>query len=80
MKKVVFFLISFIILFVALQLVSGLILTAIYIPDMENVWVINTGLANEVVIVKGSILPTLLVAILAAAIAYFVPKAFKKSA
>ncbi len=79
MKKVIIFLISFIFLFVSLQLVSGLLLTAAYVPDLENGWVMNTGLANEVVIGKGSVLPTLAVAILAAAMAYFVPKAFKKS-
>lgn len=78
MKKYIIFAISFILLFSLFQVLSGLVLTLTYTPDMEEAWNMSAGLPQESVI-KGSSSPfflTLLLAFLSATIAYVIPKKF----
>jgi len=59
-------------------MVSGLILTFIYQPDVEEAWNMSVGLSSEVTMYENTAIPTIIFAVLAAAIAYFVPKALRK--
>lgn len=71
MKRYIIFSISFITLFVLFQMVSGYILTLWYTPDMTNAWKQVGHLSSNVVIEGKSTLLSLLLAFLAATIAYF---------
>ena len=75
MKKYINFSISFIIAFILLEVVYGLFLTLTYTPDITETWNMGTTLSQETVIVGShkSILPTIFIAFLSAAIAYFIP-------
>jgi len=74
MKRFILFLSSFIFLFVVFQMLSGLILTSLYLPNIEEAWEMSAGLSSEVTMVGTSSIPTIIGAVLAATIAYFVPK------
>lgn len=74
MKKYMIFAISFILLFSLCQILSGMILTFAYTPDIEEAWNSSASLSQETVI-KGSVSPfwpMLLLAFLSASIAYFI--------
>jgi quinol-cytochrome oxidoreductase complex cytochrome b subunit len=80
-KRFIIFSISFILLFSLFQILSGMLLTLMYTPDMEEAWNFSGNLSQEVVI-QSSHSPfslTLFIAFLAASIAYFIPKKFKNS-
>lgn len=65
MKKYVVFITSFVLLYIAFQIISGWLLTAFYTPDLSSM---NNNLSQEVVFGQTSITPfliTLLVATLA---------------
>nr|WP_285890723.1 hypothetical protein [Mesobacillus maritimus] len=65
MKKYVVFILSFVLLYTVFQILSGLLLTALYTPDLSS---INNNTSQEVVFGQTSIIPfsgTLLVATLA---------------
>lgn len=66
LKKYLVFLISFVMIYMVFQIVSGLILTASYIPDFSS---IEGNLSKEVVFGMTSI-PLLLI-LLIATLAYF---------
>ncbi len=66
LKNFSVFIISFVILFIVFQIVSGLVLTAIYTPNFNSV---ATELSREVSF--GSALNPLLLAILTATVAYY---------
>lgn len=75
LKKYFLFAISFLIMFSILQILSGVLLTATYIPDTTTLWNQSAQLTDEVVI-YGTFNPfliTLLTAFLSATIAYFIP-------
>ncbi|MBU5465692.1 hypothetical protein KQI49_02475 [Virgibacillus sp. MSJ-26] len=74
MKRFILFLSSFIFLFVVFQMLSGLILTSLYLPNIEEAWEMSAELSSEVTMVGTSSIPTIIGAVLAATIAYFVPK------
>jgi len=65
LKKYVVFLLSFVLLYIVFQILSGLLLTALYTPNFST---INNNVSQEVVFGQNSIIPflgTLLVATLA---------------
>ncbi|GAA0303219.1 hypothetical protein GGQ92_002998 [Gracilibacillus halotolerans] len=74
MKKVALFSVSFILVFILLQLLSGLFFTLTYTPDLTGI--MSAGYAQETTIItrQQSIMPSLLMAVLAAPIAYFIMK------
>lgn len=76
MKKYIIFAISFILLFVLFQILSGLVLTYAYTPDIEEAWKMSADAPQETIIRSSgsSFLLTLLIAFVAATIAYFIPK------
>ncbi|SFD68083.1 hypothetical protein SAMN05216238_103127 [Lentibacillus persicus] len=77
MKKYIIFATAFILLFVLFQVLSGLVLTYVYTPDIEAAWVKSAGAPQETVIRSsgGPYLLTFLMAFAAATVAYFiVPK------
>lgn len=76
MKKYIVFIISFFIVFTAIQFISGMILTFTYIPDIEGLWSGSTNLGNEVQLKKTSYLPTLIIVLLSAGISYLITKFF----
>ena len=68
MKKYAVFLISFVLLYIVLQLLSGLVLTALYNPSLS---LYNSNLSQEVAFGQNSIF-SLLLTLLVATLAYFV--------
>jgi hypothetical protein len=79
MRKFILFIVSFIVLFGAFQILSGLFLTAVYTPDVSGAWKQSTDLPQTIVFGDtGNFIPTWLLAAAAASIAFFVPKLFAK--
>lgn len=78
MKRFILFLGSFLLLFVVFQQLSGVVLTSLYLPDIEEAWEMSAGLPSEVTMVGSSSVPTIIGAVLAATIAYFVPEVIRK--
>ncbi|MGE7767425.1 hypothetical protein [Peribacillus sp. NPDC096540] len=72
MKKYLIFIISFLLLFTLLQISTGLFLTAIYTPDFSESLGMGNTLSKEVVFVQNSQMPTLIIAVLSATLAYFI--------
>ncbi|ASK61605.1 hypothetical protein CFK37_05200 [Virgibacillus phasianinus] len=75
MKKYIIFAISFILLFSLFQVLSGMLLTFTYTPDISEAW--NLSANSQETIIKSShssFLLTLFIAFLSATIAYFIPK------
>jgi hypothetical protein len=65
LKRYVVFILSFVLLYIVFQILSGWILTALYTPDLSS---INNNASQEVVFGQTSVIPffvTLLVATLA---------------
>ncbi|BDG47434.1 MULTISPECIES: hypothetical protein [Parageobacillus] len=77
MKKYMIFLVSFVLLFSLTQMLSGILLTATYNPDLSETRNISANLPQEVVFGESSAVPTLILAVLSATIAYFIPKILK---
>ena len=80
MKRFLIFAVSFIILFLILQVFAGMFLTYTYTPDVEEAWKSSANLSQEVII-KSSNSPfiiTFCIAFLSASIAYFLPSRFIK--
>lgn len=67
MKKYVVFILSFALLYVVGQVLSGLLLTALYTPDLSSV---NGNVGQEVEFGQISIIP-FLITLLVATLAYF---------
>lgn len=76
MKKYIIFAISFIVLFLAFQMLFGYFLTLFYTPDITGAWKQAGNLPNSVVIKGSSSFIPLFLALLAATFAYFTPKIF----
>ena len=72
MKKYLIFILSFFLLFFILQIASGILLTATYTPKVMD------ATSQEVAFGEQSHIPTILMAGLAATLAYFVPKKWAK--
>jgi len=79
MKEYIIFSLSFIVLFVIFQTLSGYFSTAFYTPDITSAWNQSDGLSSNVVIKGGSSFISLLFAFIAATIAYFTPWIFIKN-
>ncbi|GAB4075226.1 hypothetical protein GCM10028778_27300 [Barrientosiimonas marina] len=79
MKKFIVFSISFIALFAVFQILSGYFMTLFYTPDMTSAWSQSGSLSSSVTIAGSSSFSPLLLAFLAAGIAYFSPKIFIKN-
>ena len=78
MKNYAIFAISFIVLFLLFQLLSGYILTFFYTPDVSSAWNQTGNLSTKTTLEGTSSFFPLLFAFFAATIAYFVPKFFIK--
>ncbi|MGE7604435.1 hypothetical protein ACQKL5_18470 [Peribacillus sp. NPDC097675] len=78
MKKYLLFILSFLLLFNLLQILAGILLTATYTPESINARDMSHSLSQEVTFGAPSQIPTLLIATLAASLAYLVPKKWAK--
>lgn len=79
MKRYIVFAISFILLFSLFNILSGVILTAMYTPDIEEAWnSVDTGVVIESTH-NNPFIFTLIIALLSATIAYFIPKKLIKN-
>ncbi|HLR68231.1 hypothetical protein [Virgibacillus alimentarius] len=76
MKRYFIFAISFILLFLLFQVLSGMLLTFTYTPDVDDAWNMSANLSQEVIIKssQSSFLLLLFIAFLSATIAYFISK------
>ncbi|MBU7595157.1 hypothetical protein FVO58_22095 [Metabacillus halosaccharovorans] len=70
MKKYVVFILSFVLLYIVFQILSGLLLTALYTPDFSS---INNNVSQEVLFGQTSIIP-FLGTLLVATLAYFLSR------
>ncbi|TMN23829.1 hypothetical protein FFL34_08515 [Lentibacillus cibarius] len=77
-EKIYVLAISFIILFAAFQVLSGYLVTFFYTPDITSAWNQADNLFNNTILKGGSSYTSLLIAFLAATLAYFIPKIFVK--
>ncbi|UJL46493.1 hypothetical protein KFZ58_00455 [Virgibacillus sp. NKC19-16] len=78
MKRFIIFIVSFVVIFFFIQLASGVVLTTFYTPDLSEAWNMSGNLPQEVALGKSSYFPTLLIAVVAAALAYLIPKMLKR--
>ncbi|WP_163971105.1 hypothetical protein [Oceanobacillus halotolerans] len=81
MKKYIIFATSFILLFSLLHILSGILLTYAYTPDITEAWNLSANLSQEAVIKSRQhpFLLTLFIAFLSATIAYAIPKKTTKT-
>ncbi|WP_346015045.1 hypothetical protein [Metabacillus halosaccharovorans] len=70
LKKYVVFILSFVLLYIVFQILSGLLLTALYTPDFSS---INNNVSQEVLFGQTSIIP-FLGTLLVATLAYFLSR------
>lgn len=77
MKNFIIVILSFAVVFTALQVLSGMFLTWIYTPDLSSAWQ-NAEASHQIGFGNSSIIPTLISGILAVSIAYFMPSLFRK--
>lgn len=78
MKKYLVFAGSFLLLFSAFQILSGLFITYMYTPDMQGAWSLGAILPEEAVISSnGPFFLTFLTAFLCASIAYLIANKMK---
>jgi cytochrome c biogenesis factor len=80
MKKVVIFLVSFIVIYLALQIGSGLVLTALYTPDWEAAWKTGIPLSREAVLHRNITYLSVFMFLIAGTVSYFILRIFRTSA
>ncbi|GAA0453950.1 hypothetical protein [Alkalibacillus silvisoli] len=78
MKNFSIFLVSFMVLFIAIQWLSGVILTYTYTPNIQEAWEMSEMLSQQVTLASSPTVATLIIAIIAATIAYITPKMVRK--
>ncbi|MEH7351155.1 hypothetical protein [Gottfriedia acidiceleris] len=78
MKKYLLFVSSFILLFVVFNVFSGMLQTVFYQPNLSNLWDKVDQLSSEVVFVESSLIPTLMIALFSATIAFFMQSRLSK--
>lgn len=78
MKKFFLFLISFIALFTVTQILSGLLLTNLYTPNLSASWSSTTQLPQTAYFGNTTFIPTLILAVFSVVVAYFMPHLFKR--
>lgn len=74
MKKYIIFAVSFLVLFLAFQILSGYFMTLFYVPDIKEAWNQADDLPSSVVIEGKSTFTHLFFAFLAAILAYYLSK------
>ena len=81
MKKYIIFAVSFLCAYTLLQILSGMLLTVTYTPNITEAWNESGTLAQETIIgsSSSSVLISLVIALLAASIAYFFANKFRKA-
>ncbi|MEE6450089.1 hypothetical protein RAH41_05885 [Gottfriedia acidiceleris] len=79
MKKILLFSVSFILVFVALNVFSGMLLTVFYQPDIANQWSNISKLPNEVVFVESSSVSPFIITMLSVIIAFVIQNRFAKA-
>ncbi|WP_088068780.1 hypothetical protein [Gottfriedia luciferensis] len=74
MKKYLLFVFSFILLFGVFNVFSGMLQTVFYQqnPTTLSLWNNVDQLSSEVVFVKSSLLPTIMIALFSATVAFFI--------
>lgn len=77
MKRFIIFVLSFILLFGIFQVLSGLLLTLFYVPNISSTWAKTADLPQHIEFGRVSAIP-FLIAILSAVVAYFIPNIFLK--
>ncbi|TDQ36582.1 hypothetical protein [Aureibacillus halotolerans] len=77
MKKKIFFVCSFIVLYLGIELISGFALTLLYAPDLSGAFGNVAHLQSEVVITSTPGLSPLILALLALGLAYGATKLFR---
>ncbi|WP_285768752.1 hypothetical protein [Peribacillus sp. SI8-4] len=75
MKKYLFFMVSFLLLFTVLQVISGLLLTAAYAPDFSG----STPTDGFSVMISQTQVPVMIFSALSAVMAYFISNRVMKS-
>jgi ABC-type sulfate transport system permease component len=81
MKKFILFTLSFVILFTLFQLLSGMLLTAFYTPDVSEAWSISGNSPQEIAFGESlsiSNLGTVVFTVLATTIAYLLTQTWNK--
>ncbi|PEL03298.1 hypothetical protein [Bacillus sp. AFS017336] len=78
MKKYLLFVLSFILLFVVFNVFSGMLQTVFYQPNLSNLWNKVNQLPSEVVFVESSLIPTIMIALLSATMAFFMQSRLSK--
>ncbi|WP_249872180.1 hypothetical protein [Oceanobacillus saliphilus] len=80
MKNFMIIAISFLILFSLFQVISGMLLTLMYTPNITEAWNVSANLSQEVIIESSNshFILTLFLAFLSAVIAYFILKKITK--
>ncbi|PEK98333.1 hypothetical protein [Bacillus sp. AFS017336] len=78
MKKYLLFVLSFILLFGVINVFSGMLQTVFYQPDFSNLWNNVEQLHNEVIFVKSSSTPTIIVTLISATIAFYLQSRLSK--
>lgn len=80
MKKIIFFTLSFTLLFSLWQIVSGILLTLLYTPNVERVWENSANLPSEIMLTSSghSTLIGMSIALLSAVMAYFIARKIPK--
>ncbi|MFZ7824777.1 hypothetical protein ACO1DI_17130 [Priestia sp. 40] len=74
MKRYGLFIISFIVLLGSFQLLSGMILTFLYVPESAYTWSSSEGLASKVMFGSHSPSFAFVIPVLAATAAFFISK------
>lgn len=72
MKKFIIFIGSFIFLLGVFQIISGFILTSLYQPALEEGWHMRAVLPSEITLTGNPIISQMIIAVLAASLAYFI--------
>lgn len=78
MKKYLLFVFSFILLFDVFNVFSGMLQTVFYQPNPTTLWNNVDQLSSEVVFVKSSLLPTIMIALFSATVAFFIQNCLSK--
>lgn len=72
MKKFIIFIVSFIFLLGVFEIISGIILTSLYQPSLGEAWHMSAVLPSEITLTGNPIISQMIIAVLAAGLAYFI--------
>ncbi|RIW33292.1 hypothetical protein D3H55_11570 [Bacillus salacetis] len=77
MKKALIFFVSFLVIFSALQLISGLVLTALYTPDIGAVGEMDMPLSSGTTFGRSFTVPGVILFLAAGCASYFISRTFR---